>query len=230
METNFGTEDVKTWGPPSWIEEQRSILTFWRVQYFFELNIGRLKGRLAWASRDLGKLQFATIDTFYSGFERQQVLTALDFIEELRTMGGFEQPSEPRSFGWSRSQLQFQLPNLAKGIGSAWTCGALPPSRALGQQQLGQKQDYLLEETTGWRFLKRISRVPKTDSLRHLPIDPYRKFGFFLWDKKMMVDLELWPDRAFVDHKDGGNYFYAWRSILSEDEVVQAVQDQEDEW
>jgi hypothetical protein len=221
---------VKDLGPPSWIEEQRSILTFWRVQYFFELKVGRLKGRLGCASRDLGKLQLATIGTFYPGFEWQKVLTALDFIEELRTMGGLEQPSEPRNFGWSRSKHQFYLPNPEKGIDSGWTCEALPPSRAVGQDQLGQIREYLLEETTGWTFLTRISRALKTDPLRHLPIDPYRKFGVFLWDQKMMVDLELWPGRAFVDTKDGYNYFHPWRSNLSEHEVTQAVKDQEDEW
>ncbi|KAM7209855.1 hypothetical protein V8F06_014761, partial [Rhypophila decipiens] len=50
-------------GAPSWTEEHRTIMSFWRVQYFYELKVARLKGR---------------------GFQRQEVLTVVEFVEEIK--------------------------------------------------------------------------------------------------------------------------------------------------
>ncbi len=229
----FRAKDLRS---PSWMEEQRALLAFWRLQYFFELKIGRLQGRLGWASRDLIKMQASLVETFYSGFQRQQVLTAIGFVAELRSAdGGVEPPSERRSpcLGRSRSQQHptFQLPNPARGINSSWAHDApLPLSRVAEQDDdewVGHRDEGLLKRTIGWCFLS-MYQYRSYGRLRDLPRTPYRKFGLFFWDEKMMVDLELWPDKDY-NPKDGYKYYHTWRNIIGEDEATKAVDSLEDD-
>jgi hypothetical protein len=62
---------------------------------------------------------------------------------------------------------------------------------------------------------------------RYVPFDPYRKFGFALWDEKMMVDLRFWTRWGLIDASD---YCHTRRCILSEDEVTQASGIQKETW
>ncbi|KAI2484614.1 hypothetical protein Ptr902_03554 [Pyrenophora tritici-repentis] len=71
-------------GPPSWVEEQRMIKSFWRLQFFLELQGAGNKGRLGthWLRQEVEALSKSSPDGFYDAFdfEREQTLTACDFL------------------------------------------------------------------------------------------------------------------------------------------------------
>ncbi|KAF1934628.1 hypothetical protein EJ02DRAFT_461045, partial [Clathrospora elynae] len=71
-------------GPPSWVEEQRMIKSFWRLQFFLELQSAGNKGRLGthWLGQEVEALSKSSPDGFYDAFdfEREQILTACDFL------------------------------------------------------------------------------------------------------------------------------------------------------
>lgn len=52
---------------PSWTEEQRALLSFWRVQFFNELKLAGMKGRLKWSARSNGILKRKPLRKFYRG-------------------------------------------------------------------------------------------------------------------------------------------------------------------
>lgn len=71
----------------SYTEEQRTALCFWVLQYFFEIKVARLKGRLDWAAEELRQVQLASIyhaDQPLRPRWHQNVLTVYEFVEELR--------------------------------------------------------------------------------------------------------------------------------------------------
>jgi hypothetical protein len=67
-------------GLPSWVEEQRMIKAFWRIQFFLELQDAGDKGRLGthWRGQEVDVLSKSSLDDFYDVFdcEREQILTA----------------------------------------------------------------------------------------------------------------------------------------------------------
>ncbi|KAG9187110.1 hypothetical protein G6011_04981 [Alternaria panax] len=74
-------------GPPSWVEEQRMIKAFWRLQFFLELQGAGSKGHLGthWPEHEIDVLSKSSPDGFYDvfDFEREQTLTACDFIDAV---------------------------------------------------------------------------------------------------------------------------------------------------
>lgn len=126
--SRLGLSEDSCWKPASYTEEHRALLGFWLVQYFFELKVARLKGRLHWTAKDLGDLQFATIDTFWLSTQPipyQYTLTAHDFAAELRqdTRVTVFSPAS-RKTGWSSSTAQYWLPALPVSAGG--TSGPFP--------------------------------------------------------------------------------------------------------
>lgn len=102
--------EVSSWESASYPEEHRLLLGFWLLQYFFELKMARLKGRLHWTAEDLGDLQHATIDQFWLSTQptcHQYALTAHEFVAELRKDACGMAPPRP---AWSNVASQYCLP------------------------------------------------------------------------------------------------------------------------
>ncbi|RMZ38920.1 hypothetical protein CA14_003210 [Aspergillus flavus] len=78
---------------PTWTEEQRSILSFWRVLFYNELKVEGLKGHLEWSTLDLSELlRHGPYQHFTTDIAKFQAMTALRFISEL---------PEGKEFGWT---------------------------------------------------------------------------------------------------------------------------------
>jgi len=239
--------------PPSWIEEQRAIIAFWRVQYFYELKIGRLKGRLNWGVGGLSALQSSTIEGEFSGFLRERVMTAADFIDEIRAEEGISNLGPPSSLASS-----FRLPDLGdrEVVDPSWRCGVadwrmnlMEPvlSRPCTRSQAVQEPMTLwlnppwtrrstaeLEaEPMAWIRLRSFDDLPRTETpqLRRLPFQPYRKFGLFFWGEEKINKLGLWPNRYNTEVNKGRDYFPRWLSLLTPDELAWVIEgDEENGW
>ncbi|KAF5854798.1 hypothetical protein ETB97_011374 [Aspergillus alliaceus] len=113
---------------PTWTEEQRTILSFWRVVFFNELKLEGLRGHLDWTPRELEQLQnHGPYQQFAGLTPRFQASTALRYIyEEMNPEGSEEEFS-------SDTGRPFQLPMLPKNIEFAWTCEPPPSLWAVNQ-------------------------------------------------------------------------------------------------
>ncbi|KAB8229454.1 uncharacterized protein BDW43DRAFT_288045 [Aspergillus alliaceus] len=113
---------------PTWTEEQRTILSFWRVLFFNALKTEGHKGNLDWSPRELKKLrihgpyqQFVPLTPIF------QARTALRYIYEEINPEGSED-----DFSRDTGQL-FQLPKLPEAMEFGWTCQPPPSLWAVNQ-------------------------------------------------------------------------------------------------
>lgn len=113
---------------PTWTEEQRSILSFWRVLFFNELKLEGLKGHLDWSPRELEELRIhGPYQHFAPTTPIFQARTALRFIcEQINPEGSEEEFSDGAS-------QPFQLPKLPEGTEFGWTCQPPPSLWAVNQ-------------------------------------------------------------------------------------------------
>ncbi|OGM47285.1 hypothetical protein ABOM_003829 [Aspergillus bombycis] len=115
---------------PTWTEEQRSILSFWRVLFCSELKLQGLKGHLNWSPRELIRLQSQGLyEHVLSGTARSQAMTALRFICEQTNPDGSE---EELSNGLEQTK-PLQLPTIPEGSEFSWTCQSPPSPMAVIQ-------------------------------------------------------------------------------------------------
>ncbi|KAE8334001.1 hypothetical protein BDV39DRAFT_3364 [Aspergillus sergii] len=115
---------------PTWTEEQRSILSFWRVLFCNELKLQGLKGHLDWSPRELARLQSRGLYQHVSlNTARFQARTALRFMCEQANPEGTE---EELSDAIDQHQ-PFQLPKIPEGTESGWACQPPPSQWAVTQ-------------------------------------------------------------------------------------------------
>jgi len=146
-------------------------------------------------------LQCVTIDAYYrdpghwndSGITIQQILTANEHLNELGKLNGWKLPvsCESITYGWSRITKSLRIPNPTRVNECSWACQSPSFSPAYGKDQEEQKFISLIEETVGWKLLRRIRRDREVGLLRSVDFDPWRRLGFFLWDEKKMAKLRF---------------------------------------
>ncbi|KAH8800838.1 hypothetical protein F5884DRAFT_685218 [Xylogone sp. PMI_703] len=192
-------------GPPSWVEEQRVVKALWRIQLFFELNIARETQILNWPKDDLDNLASLSFPDFYTieQFESQQILTVYEFIQDIKKE--------------ACSQNTYQLPTVIRKNGFNLVCDLQPSPTKSKEAHFHQGLEYLDFPPMSFLF-QRAAAVNYLDSpLSGIPFDPYRKFGFALWDEKRMTDLGFSePGGKVLLHLK--RYYFTWRSILTEQE------------
>ncbi|KAM7205988.1 hypothetical protein V8F33_000818 [Rhypophila sp. PSN 637] len=134
-------------------------MSFWRVQYFYELKVARLKGRLrkGWETPMLSILGSASIDGghfFAGGFQRQQVLTVVEFIEEIKAKNEICDVRLPCG--------SFRLPNPwdRKNADHSWRCEN-PSLDRRARRSLSGKVAW---EATAWTYITKHARPPANEA------------------------------------------------------------------
>lgn len=209
-------------GPPSWAEEQRTIQSFWRLQVFYEVKTAWLQGRFNWEASDLSDFRFESLTLerqYYGGYEewqKEQVLTAAEFVEEIKAREGISNAESVFS--------PFRLPDLGDReiVDPSWQCDRLRPT--------GPRPAFL-EVSTAWKYLRQRATPPDAvTEPQRLPLTPYRKFGLFLWDREKLTALGLWPNGVDLGFDQASRYFLLWKRLLTPDEVEYAVAEEQDLW
>lgn len=122
---------------PTWTEEQRTILAFWRLFFYNQLKIEGLKGSLKWSPNELQRLASeVAYHQFLSHVQTYQVLMALFFLEQLGLPELSRGPSE------SLSPHPFQLPDLSERKEFGWICQPPPSSQAIIQTRQPANEPY----------------------------------------------------------------------------------------
>ncbi|KAK6212658.1 hypothetical protein LQW54_005079 [Pestalotiopsis sp. IQ-011] len=190
-------------GPPSWVEEQRVVKALWRIQLFFELNNACVHQRLDWSQED--QCPLVDIAEFFSvrDFELQQLFTVYDFLhqttEQQNAMGSFKLPAA----AFTKRQTSILC---AKPVTYAAKC-----------DHYQQCLSHLDRPPLSYIFQRLMSRDGQGGPTPGLPFEPYRKYGFALWDDRRMADLGLAEAHggAILNRS---HYFFRWYSILTEEE------------
>ncbi|KNG84858.1 hypothetical protein ANOM_007654 [Aspergillus nomiae NRRL 13137] len=109
---------------PTWTEEQRMILSFWRLLFYNKLRIEGRKGHLAWRSIDLAQLlPHRSYQHFTTDTAQFQAMTVWRFIcEQINP-----EASEEEFWKGSEPLRLFELPKPPEGTEFGWTCQP-PPS------------------------------------------------------------------------------------------------------
>lgn len=230
-------------GPPSWLTEQRTIISLWRLQFCFEL---RRRAHINGYTQGNETHQYTTEGFFFASyFIRDQVLTVADFVDELRITN--PRPELSLSEGpTSRPSTKYWLPDLDKLITAHYDRKTLSPQYEKYSSFPHDQVDRIVKSPlcSGILCSARPPNAQQKDhmELHQLPLQPYRKFGVFIWGPEVMVPLGLyhpghnfpnWPidDNVFCrDKNEAYHYFKLWKQLLTEEEVEEALAEQKARW
>ena len=207
-------------GPPSWVEEQRMIKSFWQLQFFLELQGAGHKGRLGtnWPRQEVDVLSQSSADGFYDVFasQREQILTACDFLGAVasRTVNSIEAVHENAS----------NLPTIR------WVDGAVlrhscaePLSFERNKDTFSQGPENLDRTPWAYHFHYSMSLSDRwfdgSPLMLGYPFQTWRKHGFAIWDDKRMVDLGMRHPRKASFGANSIRYSFRWWSILMEEDM-----------
>jgi hypothetical protein len=207
-------------GPPSWVEEQRMIRSFWQLQFFLELQGAAHKGRLDtnWPRQEVDVLSQSSADRFYDvhNYQREQILTALDFLGAVtsRTITSVEIVHENA----------YSLPTIRSVGGAVWRspCAELL-SFERNKDTFSQGSENLDQTPWAYRFYSTMSSADGWLDGAPLtlvyPFQTWRKCGFVIWDEKRMVDLGMRHPKNSSHSKNMFFSSFRWWSILTEEDL-----------
>ncbi|GFF54121.1 uncharacterized WD repeat-containing protein alr2800 [Aspergillus lentulus] len=127
-------------GLPTWTEEQRTVLAFWRLLFWNQLKIEGAKGSLGWSIDQLERLARSDLhDHYHYNAPLLQGFAALGLIAEIS-------PVE-RSFDLSESPARdsFSLPSMPSEfdwVEFDWVCEPPPSSKAITQGRTFEDCDH----------------------------------------------------------------------------------------
>lgn len=213
-------------GPPSWVEEQRMIRSFWQLQFFLELQGAGHKGRLGtnWPRREVDVLSQSSADGFYDSsedgfydlFASEQILTACDFLGAV-TSGSITSVEAVHDNAYNLPTIHW-----VEGAVSRCSC-AEPLSFERNKDTFSQGPENLDRAPGAYRFYKAMSSsdgwLDGYMGTLEYPFQGWRKYGFAIWDDKRMVDLGMRHPRKASVAANPIPYSFRWWSILTEEDM-----------
>lgn len=202
-------------GPPCWMEEQRVMRAFWRLQLVIELKRAASEKRLDWALED-GKMEMSPEILFAPWtWQEEEFLTVVDFIDHFHggsilTQQRHGLPPPPANYA---SASEWQDPPVPGVIDERWS-----------REQLSKGQPPC------WSFYWIKIRAVSTSPIRGCPFWPYRKLGLAIWEEDKLEALGLSPWTRVTGKRQWGNPVFTWRSLLSQELIDQLVRDMEEDF
>lgn len=202
-------------GHPSASEEYVIVRTLWRLQIQHELQNAAIQGRLAWPKQDIDALFPVQADWLWGDDDDDdgdEVMTIiLDYLHATEQHWGYD------SIPDDDSTHQRRLPRAMYSLPIHWPeQEPIPPERQCSLETLTK---YPHPGLQFWELLRRGPRSP----LPYVPPQPFRRFGFAIWDLQRFCALGLLsPDERiwnFAASRQG--MYFAWRSILADNLLVQ---------
>lgn len=207
-------------GPPSWVEEQRMIRSFWHLQFFLELQGAGCKGRLdtIWPRQDVDVLSQSSPNGFYKifSFKLEQILTACDFLGAV-TSGTITSVEAIHDNAYG-------LPTIHWAEGAVSKCFCAEPlffERNMDKFKQGPQN----LDSTPWAYIF-YRAMSSTDGWLDgcmltlvYPFQAWRKLGFAIWDEKRMVDLGMRRPKNGSINGNAIAYSFRWWSILTEEDM-----------
>ncbi len=218
-------------GPPTWVEEQRVLLAFWRRELVNDVRAVPKSALIGWPESDIQKLGDIPLRFLWLYFHDE------DF--ETRTLYQYHQDDFfTRELIWTAVDYTREDSQTITTPGFLQTKRnyPVPSKRDSGWKTLS---DYM--SATMGLFSKHVQEYAATHSapfqrdfehdvspLRHVPFIPFRALGFAIWCFERMVGYRLLAldseTRDEFDYYDENQLLVrAWRSILTEEEIAETV-------
>jgi hypothetical protein len=206
--------DVPAQQPPSWIEEQRVLRDMWLAQVFYETQLARLQGRLRWTEGEVAVLEGLSVVDFcdLSGYRREQMLTVVEFLDRRSCC------CERRA----RSPPAFRMPRPPAAEGNYHVvCSPEPIFASSKEDKWGQGRAHLERPPMAWLFHRQLAADWKSP-VRCITFEPYRGYGFAIWDHKRLVHLGFFRENKARALMEPSGLYFTWRSILTDEEIEAA--------
>lgn len=197
-------------GPPDWVEEQRALRAFWRIQLIYDLK--QAASSLSWSEADLVKLHEIHPMQMYQDY-------GFDYDSDLRLGRHGEGEPHPEYHEISsvydyvrdvhgeyaeRASAFKPIPNAGGEVCREWPT-AVPESSSWTGLTIASAACYF--------FHYPLHQLGKTASIK---FEWYRQWGFAFWTTRMYDAgfLNNWR----TEHPNAPNrhsiYMFAWESIL----------------
>ncbi|KAK2046390.1 hypothetical protein LZ31DRAFT_552294 [Colletotrichum somersetense] len=197
-------------GQPSWVEEQRTIRAFWRVQLVFELNLAARTSKVQYPNEGTGTPRELDVETFYDSTTSNlkvayhEVMTAVDFLKESDFLKVSDNITGLKRMPWDNRPAMSISPSTAR----------MPPDPATRRSSLVLPADGLwIVDSMG-----RNAHSP----IKYAGFEPYRRMGFAIWDRDRLARLGLASPPGHGRVTGLGSYFSFWLNLLNTQEMSQA--------
>jgi len=224
-ETPFPVRDI---GPPTWVEQQRVLRAFWRLQLYNELVSALNDSSIIWAGDRLMWLKvMANLDRLMMFYD----------VPTYNLLGQDEFAGDPGPYICEQDTLlehelllsvQYYVQENKKMIKYSkyrqlrrdwplYTSGNQEDTETVGNCHLSPT----------WRFFHNLTgRTSEhwygnwSSPLQHVQFEPYRRLGFAIWDTPRLSGYGFLSSE--VDFSQWNNLYYvAWRSILGQDVLAE---------
>ncbi|KAG4422958.1 hypothetical protein IFR04_003870 [Cadophora malorum] len=213
--------------PPSWIEEQVVFRAFWRLQLLYDFRQAGKQSRLdGWSESDVSRIANLQLDELFPCAHPHmttyhEIVSVQEYLDE--SSGGDLPPQEEAS----KEDV-----GLAEIPDDAWSWVL----RSGTVRHLQYSPNGLLNR--GPVHLALHGLISRDESpINGVSFSVFRRLGFALWDNQRLATLQLADEPLYVGQettlrKRPSQFWFSWRSILSEEElavVVNRLSDAEDE-
>ncbi|KAL0933391.1 uncharacterized protein CTRU02_212354 [Colletotrichum truncatum] len=211
--------DNETATKPSWIEEQRVIRAFWRLQLIFELESAVQASQLRFSSQNTGTIDRLNIRVLYDSTTSNlkaaynEVMTVVEYLQNLES--NRKQPVT----------LHNRLPS------PVWSLKDITPSTLRMPATTAMRKSALVLPTDGLWIVDSLSRGVHSP-IKYSGFDPYRQMGFAIWDRHRIAKMGLVSPPGQGRVTGLGSYFPQWLQLLSgsdlarAEEIMQHVEEQ----
>lgn len=211
-------------GPSTWVEEQRVMRGFWRLQVFQEFKRAVSEGRTGWVAESNQQAYKMAPETLFEGWRLQleEVLTVTDFLKEYAIESKENTAIQahtislpkPRSEGEPTASWPVLAEAPRPDAWPGWTSHLNAPSAA-------------------WSFFGHLHINPRSP-IRGVDFWPFRQLGLAIWEREKLIRLELMsPVGASAGRgplRGRGDQEFTWRSILSEGYLAEVERRLEEDW
>ncbi|KAF4848015.1 hypothetical protein CGCSCA4_v005293 [Colletotrichum siamense] len=196
--------------PPCWMEEQRVMRGFWRLQLLLDLKLATSADRLDWALKNSD--EGLSPDVLFAGWtwQKEEFLTVVDFVDHIQGGSILSQrsrslPAPSQTYASSRS---WQDPAYPGVVDPRW------PREVLSKDQPPCWMIYIVK----------LLKHPYSP-IRGVPFWPYRQLGLAIWQQDKLEALELsftsYASRGIGRPTSRGDIVFTWRSLLSQDLIAE---------
>ena len=221
-------------GASSWVEEQRVIRAFWRVQLHHDLQIAAEEGRIHWPEEKLTMLKNRGVVDLYwvevwgvEGEYEADVMVDDNFIDPYPD----NHPYLKDQMTVLEHELILSVVDYVDANQSDIQVATSSHSRPKG----GQKQLHVptpLEwheaghrTSETYRLFYDVGGCPdgldcwgRVSPIQGVLFDPFRRLGFAIWSTERMVGYGFLKPKSKWDNNS--DVFAAWRSVLTEVEIA----------
>ncbi|KAE9377719.1 hypothetical protein N431DRAFT_164954 [Stipitochalara longipes BDJ] len=209
-------------GPPSWVEQQRVLRAFWRIQLSRDLSAAVGASHIIWLEGETFKGNYQMSPADLCDVPQRFTDAAGGVL-----LGGRELRSRETLLEHELLESAIQYMQEVKEVTNESTYWRLKKDWAAGSAPANQKDLETLDLTfrsNMWSYFSNLSGDPWyhdmsfLSPLQHVKFESFRRFGFAIWSTARMAEygLLMADDDAAAGLQQPN--WEAWRNLLTQDE------------